>query len=210
SGIVASLARPGGNITGFATLTPELAAKRLELLKETVPNPSRIGVLSNAGPAQGNLKTGVELQLIEIRTAARRLELKLQEIELGVEPTAFEAVFQSAVRQQISAIVTLTGSFFFAERKRVAELAAKYRLPAIYPQKEYAEAGGLMSYGDDRRDRFRRAAIYVDKILKGTKPGHLPVEQSTKFEFVINLQTARALDLTIPPAVLMEADKVIK
>src|SRR5882724_10699322 len=204
-GLVASLARPGGNVTGFATLSPELNTKRLEILNDAVPKLARVGLLR--GSTTG---VAVDLQLKELRPAALALKLKLEEIETQADPKGLESGFQIGKQKQVGAIMTTTSRQFFAERKRIVELAAKYRLPAIYPQKEFVEAGGLMSYGADFDDLFRRAAVYVDKILKGAKPADLPVQQATKFEFVINLKAAKQIGLTIPPRVLERADKVIK
>ena len=151
-----------------------------------------------------------ELQLKELRPAALALKLKLEEIETQPDPKGLESAFKTAKQKQVGAIMTTGGRRFFAERKRIVELAGKYRLPAIYPHKEYLEAGGLMSYGPDGTDLYRRAAVYVDKILKGAKPADLPVQQATKFEFVINLKAAKQIGLTIPVRVLERASKVIK
>src|SRR5262249_4565792 len=146
----------------------------------------------------------------DLRAAAVALKLKLEEIETQFDAKGLESAFQTAKQKQVNAIMTFATRTFFAERKRIVELAAKYRLPAIYFQKEFADEGGLMSYGVDYTDLYRRAAVYVDKILKGTKPTDLPVQQATKFEFIINLKAAKQIDLTIPPNVLARADKVIK
>jgi ABC-type uncharacterized transport system substrate-binding protein len=205
SGLVASLARPGGNITGTASLTPELNTKRLEILKDAVPKLARVGYLQLAG---GSILSDRNLK--ELRPAALALKLKLEEIETQPDAKGLESAFQTAKQKQVGAIMTTPGNRFFAERKRIVELAGKYRLPAIYPQNEFVEAGGLMSYGEDSTDQFRRAAVYVDKILKGAKPGDLPVQQATKFEFVINLKAAKQIDLTIPARVLERANQVIK
>jgi len=153
---------------------------------------------------------GFDLQLKGLRAAASALELKLEEIVTQPDPKGLENGFQTAKQRQLGAIMTTATRRFEDERKRIAELAIKYRLPAIYPQKEFVEGGGLMSYGTDLADLYRRAAHYVDKILKGTKPGDLPVQQATKFEFVINLKAAKQIGLTIPPNVLARADKVIR
>jgi putative ABC transport system substrate-binding protein len=205
SGLVASLARPGGNITGTASLTPELNTKMLEILKDAVPRLTRVGYLQLAG---GSILS--DLQLKELRPAALALKLKLEEIETQPDAKGLESAFQTAKQKQVGAIMTTPGRRFFAERKRIVELAGKYRLPAIYPQREFVEAGGLMSYGENSTDLFRRAAVYVDKILKGAKPADLPVQQATKFEFVINLKAAKQIGLTIPVRVLERANKVIK
>jgi putative ABC transport system substrate-binding protein len=209
AGVIPSLARPGGNITGVSTLSPDLAGKRLEFLKEVVPYATRVGVVTS-GAAQGNVKTGAPLQFNNLKAVAERLELKLQEIKFTSSPTAAENAFQTAVRERVDAIIASSTPYLFAARKRIVELAAKYRLPAIYPLSEYSDEGGLMAYGANRRDLYKRAAIYVDKVLRGANPGDLPIDRATKFELAINLKTAMALELIIPSQVLMEADKVIK
>jgi putative ABC transport system substrate-binding protein len=145
-----------------------------------------------------------------LKAVAERLELKLQEIKFTSSPTAAENAFQTAVRERVDAIIASSTPYLFAARKRIVELAAKYRLPAIYPLSEYSDEGGLMAYGANRRDLYKRAAIYVDKVLRGANPGDLPIDRATKFELAINLKTAMALELIIPSQVLMEADKVIK
>ena len=205
-GLVASLARPGGNVTGFSSLAPELDTKRLEILKDAVPKLARVGLLRLS--RGGGIST--DLQLKELRPAALALKLKLEEIETQPDAKGLESAFQTAKQKQVGAIMTITTRRFFAERKRIVELAGKYRLPAIYFQKEFVDEGGLMSYGADFDDLFRAAADYVDKILKGAKPADLPVQQATKFEFVINLKAAKQIGLTIPPDVLARANKVIK
>jgi putative ABC transport system substrate-binding protein len=204
-GLVASLARPGGNVTGNASLSPELNTKRLEVLKDAVPNLARVGYLRGPG---GSILS--DLQLKELRAAAVALKLKLEEIETQPGAKGLESAFQTAKQKQVNAIMTHANRPFFAERKRIVELAGKYRLPAIYPQKEFVDEGGLMSYGADYDDLYRRAAVYVDKILKGAKPADLPVQQATKFEFIINLKAAKQIGLTIPVEVLARANKVIK
>ena len=203
--LVASLARPGGNITGLSSLSTELNTKRLEILNDAVPQLSRVGLLRGSG-----VSIGADLQLKELRAAALALKLKLDEIETQPDPKSLESAFQIAKQKQVGAIMTITTRQFFAERKRIVELAGKYRLPAIYFQKEFVDEGGLMSYGTDYTDLYRRAAVYVDKILKGAKPADLPVQQATKFEFVINLKAAKQIGLTIPPEVLARANRVIK
>ena len=205
-GLVASLARPGGNVTGLSSLAPELNTKRLEILKDAVPKLARVGFLW--GVAGGRIQQ--EIQLKELRSAAQALKLELQEIETQLDAKGLESAFQTAKQKQVNAIMTTATPRFLAERKRIVELAGKYRLPAIYFQKEFVDAGGLMSYGADYDDLFRRAAGYVDKILKGAKPADLPVQQATKFEFVINLKAAKQIGLTIPPRVLERANQVIK
>jgi len=202
AGLVASLARPGGNVTGFSSLSYELNTKRLEVLKDAVPKLARVGLLRPAG--------GSDRQLKDLRPAALALKLKLEEIATQTDTKGLESAFQTAKQKQVGAIMTTTSLPFFAERKQIVELAVKYRLPAIYPQDDFVEAGGLMSYGADYADLYRRAAVYVDKILKGAKPADLPVQQATKFEFVINLKAAKQIGLTIPVRVLERANKVIK
>ena len=201
-GLVASLARPGGNVTGLSSLSPELITKRLEVLKDAVPKLARVGLLRPAG--------GSDRQPKEVRAAATALKLKLEEIKTQRDAKGLESAFQIAKQKQVDAIMTTTATTFFAERKRIVELAVKYRLPAIYPQKEFVDVGGLMSYGADFDDLFRRAAVYVDKILKGAKPADLPVQQATKFEFVINLKAAKQIGLTLSPEFLSRANQVIK
>jgi len=203
SGLVASLARPGGNVSGLSSLGTELNSKRLEVLKDAVPKLARVGILLPAPLAS-------DLQLKELRPAALALKLKLEEIETQLDPEGLDSAFQTAKQKQVGAIMTMSTRGFFAERKRIVELAGKYRLPAIYFQKEFVDEGGLMSYGADYYDLFRRAAVYVDKILKGAKPADLPVQQATKFEFIINLKAAKQIGLTVPVRVLERANKVIK
>jgi putative tryptophan/tyrosine transport system substrate-binding protein len=203
-GLVASLARPGGNVTGLSALTTELTTKRLEILKDVLPKLARVGLLRGPGGV------GQDLQLKEIRVAAPALKIRLEEIETRVDAKSLESAFQTAKQKQVGAIMTTTTRPLFAERKPIVELAGKYRLPAIYFQKEFVDEGGLMSYGTDFAELFRRSAIYVDKILKGAKPADLPVQQATKFEFVINLKAAKQIGLTIPVRVLERANQVIK
>jgi putative ABC transport system substrate-binding protein len=205
-GLVASLARPGGNITGFSSLTPELNTKRLEILKDAVPKLTGVGLLWQPAGAAG----AGNIQLNELRAAAQALKLKLEEIETQPDAKGLESSFQTAKRKQVGAIMTSAARTFLGERKRIVELAAKYRLPAIYIQKEFVNEGGLMSYGTDYIDLFRRSAHYVDKILKGAKPADLPVQQATKFEFVINLNVAKQIGLTIPVNVLERANHIIR
>ena len=205
AGLIASLARPGGNVTGLSSLTVELNTKRLEILKDAVPKLAGVGLLR---PPVGSISQ--DLQLKELRHTAAALKLKLEEIETQLDHKGLESAFQTAKQKQVNAIMTTQSRFFFAERKRIVELAGKHRFPAIYFQKEFVDDGGLMSYGADYVDLYRRTAVYVDKILKGAKPADLPVQQATKFEFVINLKAAKQIDLTIPIEVLARADKVIK
>jgi ABC-type uncharacterized transport system substrate-binding protein len=202
AGLVVSLARPGGNITGLASLSSELITKRLEILKDAIPKLAGVGVLRPAG--------GSDQQLKGLRLAALALKLKLEEIETQRDVKALESAFQTAKQKQVGAIMTTTATTFFAERKRIVELATKYRLPAIYYQEEFVDDGGLMSYGVEHDDLYRKAAHYVDKILKGAKPADLPVQQATKFKFIINLKAAKQIGLTIPVRVLERANRVIK
>jgi ABC-type uncharacterized transport system substrate-binding protein len=204
AGLVASLARPGGNVTGNSGLGPQLNTKRLEVLKDAVPKLARVGLLGSPRGVAG------EFQLKELRSAALALKLKLEEIETQVDAKGLESAFQTAKQKRVGAIMTTGGRTFFAARKRIVELAGKYRLPAIYYQKEFVDEGGLMSYGADFDDMFRKSAHYVDKILRGAKPADLPVQQATKFEFIINLKTAKQIGLTIPVRVLERANQVIK
>jgi putative ABC transport system substrate-binding protein len=203
TGFVASLARPGGNITGLSTLAPEISGKQLELLKEILPRLSRVAVLwasSNPGNAQ---------QLRETERAAGALGVKLQHLDV-LGPKDIETAFRAASKGRADAVLVLQSGVVIAHRTEIPELAIKSRLPAIYPRSEFVEDGGLMSYGVSISDLDRRAATYVDKILKGAKPADLSVEQPTKVELVINLKTAQQIGLTIPPNVLARADKVIK
>jgi len=203
SGVVASLARPGGNITGLSTLAPELSGKQLELLKETVPKLSRVAVLgSSAEP--GNAQS-----LKEVELAAGTFGVKLQYLDV-LSPKDIETAFQAAGKGRADAVLLLASPFAAPNRKQIADLAIKSRLPTIYFRSDFVEAGGLMSYGASQNDLDRRAATYVDKILKGRKPADLPVEQPIKFEFIINLQSAKQIGLTIPPNVLVRADRVIR
>jgi putative ABC transport system substrate-binding protein len=204
-GLIASLARPGANVTGLSTLAPELNTKRLEILKDVLPNLSRVGILVGT---RGTAIT--DLFVKELSPVATALKLKLEEIKTQPDSKGLENAFQTAKQKQVGAIMVNPGRRFAAERKRVAELAVKYRLPGIYFSKEFVDEGGLMSYGADFNDLFRRAAVYVDKILKGAKPADLPVQQATKFEFVINLKAAKQIGLTIPPRVLERANQVIR
>jgi putative ABC transport system substrate-binding protein len=203
SGLVNSLARPGGNITGLDQIAPELGGKRLELLKEIVPILSRVAVLWNPqNPAS-------TLNWKELQLPARQLGIQLHSLEVR-SPTGFDKAFEAATRARAGALAIMPDPVFVTNLKRIADLAAKSRLPAIFHLREFVDAGGLVAYGPDRSDLFRRAATYVDKILKGARPADLPVEQPTKFELVINLKTAKALGLTIPPSLLQRADQVIE
>ncbi|HEV8439857.1 MAG TPA: ABC transporter substrate-binding protein [Methylomirabilota bacterium] len=203
SGLVASLARPGGNVTGLSGQSPDLVGKQLQFLKEAIPQLSRVAVLSNpAHPDHPRF-------LREAEVAARALKVRLQIVEARA-PTQFAGAFSAATRESAGALFVLGDPMFFGERRRIVELAERNHLPLMGSQSEYAEAGSFLAYGIDQRDSFRRAATYVDKILKGAKPADLPVEQPTKFELVINLKTAKALGLTIPPALLGRADELIQ
>jgi ABC-type uncharacterized transport system substrate-binding protein len=203
SGFVTSLARPGGNITGLSTLAPEISGKQLELLKEVVPKVSRVAVLGNA------IQPGNPQALREINLAADAFGVQLQYLEIQA-PKDIGTAFQAASKGRADAILVMASPITFSQRRQVADLAVKVRLPTIYSRPEYVEDGGLVFYGVSYTDLFRRAATYVDKILKGTKPNELPVEQPKKFEFIINLKAANQIGLTIPPNVLVRADKVIK
>ncbi len=206
SGIVASLARPGGNVTGLSFLGPELVGKHLQLLKQAVPGGSRVAVLWQPG---GLGKRTEEEMLKETQNAARALAVRLQFVEAR-GPGDFDRAFSEMTTARAGALTVLTSFMLFNERRRLVDLAAKNRLPAIYPWTEAVGAGGLMAYAPNLPDLFRRAASHVDKILKGAKPGDLPVEQPTKFELVINLKAAKALGLTIPSSLLLRADQVIE
>jgi ABC-type uncharacterized transport system substrate-binding protein len=203
TGLVASLSRPGGNITGLTSLSSELRGKLLELLKETVPQLSQVVALQ--GP--GTQSSAVTLKETEV--VAQSLGLKLQS-QVVKEPDDLNRAFEAISKAHTEALIVTGGPFATAQRKRIVEFAAKSRLPAIYYRREFVEDGGLMSYNANRNDLARRAATYVDKILKGAKPADLPVEQPMKFEFIINLKAAKQIGLTIPPNVLVRADKVIK
>jgi putative tryptophan/tyrosine transport system substrate-binding protein len=204
AGLVASLAQPGGNVTGLSSLG-ELNTKRLEILKDAVPKLGRVGLLRQP---EGGIAD--DLQLKDLRPAALALKLKLEEIETQADANGLASAFQIAKQKQVGAIMMIPTRSFFAERKRLVELTGKYRLPAIYFQKEFVDDGGLMSYGADTTDLYHKAAHYVDKILKGAKPADLPVQQATKFEFVINLKAAKQIGLTLSPEFLSRANKVIK
>ena len=203
TGFVASLARPGGNITGLSTLSPEISGKQLELLKEIVPKLSRVAVLgmsTNPGNAQS---------LRETELAAGALGVQMQYLDV-LGPKDIETAFRAASKARVNAVLVLPSPVLLLQRTQVVELVVKNRLPAIYSQREFLEAGGLMTYGTNFADLWRRAATYVDKILKGRTPADLPVEQPMKFEFIINLKAAKQIGLTIPPNVLVRADKVIR
>jgi ABC-type uncharacterized transport system substrate-binding protein len=206
SGLITSLARPGGNVTGLSILAPELVGKCLELLKQVAPGVSRVAVLWQPG-AIGERTDKDRLKRAEV--AARALGVQLQVVEAR-GPADFDRAFSDMTRARAGALTALPSAMFTSERRRLVGLAAKNRLPTVYNAREFVDAGGLMSYGPNVADMFRRAATYVDRILKGAKPADLPVEQPTKFELVINLRTAKALGLTIPPSLLLRADQVIE
>ncbi len=203
TGLVASLARPGGNITGQTIFSSELTGKRLELLKEVVPRVARVAVLVyRPSPFTAHF-------LSETEAAARVLGVQLRPVEVR-RPKDFEGAFAEMVKDHAGGLVVQITPLFFDNRRKIVDLAAQRRLPAIYESREFADGGGLMSYGPDRLVVYRRAAAYVDKILKGTKPADLPVEQPTRFELAVNLKTAKALGLTMPPSIMVRADQVIQ
>jgi putative ABC transport system substrate-binding protein len=203
TGVVASLARPGGNITGLSTLAPELSGKRLEILREVAPKLSRVGVLaSSTGAGYAQSKSEADL-------AAKALGAKLQYLDVK-SARDIDPAFRDAIKGHVNAVLMLQGGILFSVRAQILDFAEKNRLPVIYHEIRWVESGGLMYYGVNLFDLDRRAAMYVDKILRGTKPADLPVEQPTKFEFIINLKAAKQLGLTIPPNVLARADRVIR
>jgi putative ABC transport system substrate-binding protein len=202
-GLVSSLARPGGNVTGLSSASPDYSGKQLELLNEAVPKLSRIAILWNAA------NPGTAIAFREMQDAVRVLKLPLQSLEVR-RSEDLAAAFKNVPKQRGTGLVALLDPLVVSQRARIVELAAENRLPAIYPTKEFVDAGGLMAYGADLTDSYRRAAIFMDKILKGAKPANLPIEQPIKYSFAVNLRTAKALGLTIPQSVLYRADKVIK
>jgi putative ABC transport system substrate-binding protein len=203
TGLVSSLARPGGNITGLSLMLRDLDGKRLELLKEAFPKVARVAFLWELGSGRGNLA------LTEMEAAAKALGLKLLSLEVrGLDD--FESAFARAKREGAQALITTTGPLVITQQRQVLDFAVKNRLPAMYPDSEFVDAGGLMSYAPNQADLWRRAADFVDKILKGTKPADIPVEQPTKFEFIINLKAAKQIGVTIPSNVLARADRVIR
>ena len=203
SGFVTSLAHPGGNLTGLSTVNPDAAGKRVELLKELIPSLSRLAVLRNPS------NSGSGFPLRETEAAAKRLSLRLQVLEAR-SPEELEGAFRLATKGQAGALIVIVDALFNAQQKQIGEFGIKHHLPEMFDTRQYVEAGGLISYGANLSDLFRRSATYVARILKGAKPANLPVEQPTKFELVINLTTANQIGLTIPPNVLARADKVIK
>jgi len=200
TGLIDSLARPGGNVTGITRLTRELSGKRLELLKEALPRMSRVGILWNA-----NVR-----DVKDYETAATALKLQIQPLEVRGSNPDLERAFREATKKRVSALIALRTGVLLSHQRQIAELAIKNRFPSMFEGSQSVEAGGLMSYSASEADSFRRAAVYVDKILKGAKPADIPVEQPTKFELVINLKTEKALNLTIPQSVLFRADRVIR
>jgi ABC-type uncharacterized transport system substrate-binding protein len=204
TGLVDSLAHPGGNITGLTRLTRDLSGKRLELLKEAVPKISHVGVLWDANAP------GPTIAFKEYEAAARALKVKFHSLEVRGPNPDVDGAFQAGAKARVSALVAITNPVLLPYQNRIAELATKNRLPSMGERSEYVEAGGLMSYATNDAEQWRHAAVYVDKILKGAKTADLPVEQPKKFEFMINLKTAKQINLTIPPNVLARADKVIK
>jgi len=203
SRLIASLARPGGNVTGMSSSALDITAKGLELLKEIAPRLSRVAVLWNP-------TSTVHVDMLkELEAAARTLRVRLQPIDVRT-PKDIESAFATMTKERAEALIPLDAPFTFAQRRRIADLAVQHRLPTVFPNRQFSEVGALMSYGPNFADLFRRGATYVDKILKGAKPADLPVEQPTTFELVINLKTAKALGLTIPPSLLQRADEVIQ
>jgi len=203
SGLVSSLARPGGNITGLSLMAPDLDGKRLELLKEAFPKIARVAFLWGSGSSRGNVR------LTDMQAAAKALGVKLLSLEVR-SLDDFESAFTRAKREGAQALITIAGPLLTTLQRQMLDFAAKNRLPAMYPNSEFVEAGGLMSYGPNYADQWRRAADFVDKILKGTKPAEIPVEQPMKFEFVINLNAAKQIGVTVEPNVLVRADRVIR
>ncbi len=204
TGLVDSLARPGGNLTGLTSLARDLSGKRLELLKEVAPKVSRLAVLWNAD------EEGAAIALKQYEAAALSQKIQLQSLGIRAPNPDLDGAFQTGVKGRATALITITGSLLGGKAKPIADLAIKNRLPSMYESSRYVQAGGLMSYSASETESYNRAAVYVDKILKGAKPADLPVEQPTKFEFAINLKTAKQIGLTIPQSVLYRADKVIK
>ena len=203
NGLVASLPRPGGNITGLSSLSDDTSPKQLELIATVVPNMSRIGLLGNpASPTSTDVVKGAQ-------NAAQKVGLNVMSVEAR-NPQEIEEAFASFLRERVQAFISAGDALFFAQRRQIAELALKNRLPSMFSQREYAEAGGLMSYGENLSEFFRRAASFVDKVFKGAKPGDLPMEQPTRFNLVINRKTADALGVTIPPQLYIFADEVIE
>ena len=206
SGLVTNLVQPGGNVTGLSSMTVELIAKRLQLLKETIPRLARVGVLWNPATAPKPLNAKF---VADLKAAARSLSMELAFVNVGL-PEEFDAAFSAVSRARAQALYLHENALFYVHRMTLAKLALKARLPTIYGTRAFVDEGGLMSYGVNYADQLRRSAAYVDKILKGAKPGDLPIEQPTKFELVVNLKTAKTLGITIPQSVLLQADEVIR
>jgi ABC-type uncharacterized transport system substrate-binding protein len=204
AGLVDSLARPGGNITGFYRLTRDLSGKRLELLREAIPGTARVGIIRDTQVE------GSAIGFKEYETAAHALKVQLQALEVSGPKPDLEGVFQAAAKGRVNALITIRSAVLVSYEKKIADLATKNRMPSMFEEREAVEAGGLISYSANEAENFRRVAVHVDKILKGAKPADLPVEQPTKFELVINLKTAKQIGLTIPQSVLYRADRVIK
>ena len=202
-GLAQSLARPGGNATGFSILAPDLSGKRLQLLKEVLPGLSSVAVISTVTNPQS------QIELKETQAAAKILDIVLYSIQVSDE-VSVESAFDAIKQASAQAVIVLTDAILYSQRNKIASLAAANRLPGMYNFRGFVEAGGLMSYAPSDTDLFRRAATYVDKILKGASPGDLPIEQPTKYELVVNLKTAKALGLTVPPSLLARADEVIE
>ena len=203
AGLVDSLARPGGNATGFSIVATDLSGRRLQLLKEIVPGLSSVAVLSNVANPQSQMELG------ETQSAARRLDLRLHSVPISAD-TSIEDALEKIKKEPVQALIVVTDAILYSQRRQILDWAAGNRLPAMYPYREFPDAGGLVSYAPNVSDLFRRAASYVDRIIKGANPGDLPVEQPTKFELVINLKTAKALGLEVPPTLLARADEVIE
>jgi putative ABC transport system substrate-binding protein len=202
-GLVPSLARPGGNLTGVATLSIELAAKRLELARQVVPGATRFAIMGDTGSPSSS--PGVR----QTQEAAQALGVRLHAVTIG-RPEELDAIVAKVARERAAALIVVPSPMFFGERRRLADLAVKHRLPTVFGASEYAEAGGLIAYGADLADTFRKAPAYVDKILKGARPGDLPIDQAMKLRLVVNLKTARAIGLAVPAAVLARADQVLE
>jgi putative ABC transport system substrate-binding protein len=203
AGLVDNLARPGGNATGFSIVAPDLSGKRLQLLKEILPQTSSVAVMSNFANPQS------QIEFNEMQLAGRTLNLQLRHFQITAE-TTLEDAFNKIVKESLQALIVLTDPIFYSQRSRIVALAARNRLPAMYFFREFVQEGGLVSYAPSDTDLFRRAATYVDKVLKGANPRDLPIEQPTKFELVINLRTATELGVTIPPTLIARADEVIE
>ena len=203
AGLVSSLARPGGNVTGLSRQSRDLIGKRLQLLREALPDPVPVGVLADATTPLNSM------MVADTKEAARTLGVQIKIVDAGV-PTDFEGAFSTLHTERVGAVLVFASPAFYLNRKEIAGLTLRHRLPAIFENREFVEAGGLLSYSVNSVANYRRAALFVDKVLKGAKPADLPVEQPTKFEFVINLKTARTLGLTIPPSLLLRADQIIE